>query len=153
MDIFFKDGVNVKERSLELGGECFKDFVRVNCPHRLTCRYADLEKKKHCIGYLFDYRHQDGASMVVLKCVRAKKVVMVRIDNQHHSFLDDGAAELPDLVNQLQKIRCPSCDQRLFDAIVEKKLALRFKCSRDNRQLMVLLSETQADGVELPTHA
>ncbi|MEO1814552.1 MAG: hypothetical protein ABGU93_03030 [Acetobacterium sp.] len=141
MDIFFSDGINLMDMSSELRGECFKDFVRVDCPHRLTCRYADLEKKKHCVGYLFDYRHHDGASMVALKCARAKKVVMVRIDNHHHSFLELGSPELLDFESQREKIRCPNCDQRLFDAVVENKLDLRFKCSRDNRQLVVLLSE------------
>ncbi len=34
--------------SSELRGECFKDFIRVDCPHRMSCRYADLHKKKHC---------------------------------------------------------------------------------------------------------
>lgn len=128
---------------------CFKDFVRVDCPHRLTCRYADLEKKKHCVGYLFDYRHHDGASMVTLKCARAKKVVMVRIDNHHHAFLESGSPELLDFASQHQKIRCPNCDQRLFDAVVENKLDLRFKCSRDNRQLVVLLSENHDSEPEL----
>jgi len=149
LDIFFNDGVSLKDVSSELRGECFKDFVRVDCPHRLTCRYADLEKRKHCVGYLFDYRHHDGASMVALKCARSKKVVMVRIDNHHHSFLEDGAPELLDFANQRQKIRCPNCDQRLFDAVVETKLDLRFKCFRDNRQLVVLLSETDEPEPDL----
>lgn len=149
MDIFFSDGINLMDVSSERGGECFKDFVRVDCPHRLTCRYADLEKKKHCVGYLFDYRHHDGASMVALKCARAKKVVMVRIDNHHHSFLESGSPELLDFASQHQKIRCPNCDQRLFDAVVENKLDLRFKCSRDNRQLVVLLSENHDSEPEL----
>lgn len=145
MDIFFNDGINLKDVSSVLRSECFKDFSRVDCPHRLTCRYANLHKKKRCIGYLFDYRHCDGTSMVVLKCDRAKKVVTVRIDNHYHSFLDEGSPELLDFVNQLQKIRCPSCDQRLFDAVVETKLDLRYKCPRDNQQLVVLLSG-QPDG-------
>lgn len=154
MDIFFKDGINeinLMDVSSELRGECFKDFIRVDCPHRLTCRYADLHKKKRCIGYLFDYRHYDGTSMVVLKCARAKKVVMVRIDNHHHSFINDGAPELLDFASQHRQIRCPTCDQRLFDAVVETKLDLRFKCPRDNRQLVVLLSGQQDSEPEMKT--
>lgn len=144
MEIFFSDRLNRENLSPELWADYIKDFVRVDCPHRLTCRYADLKKKKHCVGYLFDYRHDEGTSIVAFKCQRARKVVTVRIDKQHHSFLDDGAAELPDSGRQWQKIRCPHCDQRLFDAVVEKEMTIHCKCTRDHRQLLVQLLETPA---------
>lgn len=151
MNIFFNDGINLRDVSSEWLSDYFKDFVRVDCPHRLDCRYADLQKKKRCVGYLFDYRHQNGASMVAIKCAKAKKVVMVRIDNHHHSFLEPGAPELLDFENQHEKIRCPNCEQRLFDAVVETKLDLRFKCARDNQQLIVLLSAQLDSEPEVKT--
>jgi hypothetical protein len=56
--------------------------------------------------------------MVALKCARAKKVVMVRIDNHHHSFLELGSPELRDFENQHQKIAAPiainACLMRLW---------------------------------------
>lgn len=146
MDIFFSDGMNLMDMSPELRRECLKDFVRVDCPHRLTCRHADLQKKKHCVGYLFDYRYHDGASMVVLKCARAKKVVRVSIANHHHTYLEPESPELLEFALHHKKIRCPHCDQRLFDAVVETRLDLRIKCSRDNQQLIVLLSAEQDGG-------
>lgn len=151
MDILFADGINLKDVSSEGWQDYFKDFMRVDCPHRLTCRYADLDRKKRCVGYLFDYRQQGGASMVAIKCARAKKVVMVRIDNHQHAYLEDGAPEWQAFENQHQQIRCPHCDQRLFDAMVEKQLDLRFKCIRDQRQIIVLLSQIQAAGTEQTT--
>lgn len=155
MEVFFMSDQSTDQRSVwtdwttEQRLEYLASFEKVECPHRHTCKYADLRKKKHCYGYLFDYRHHQGESTVAFKCEKAKKMVTVRIDNHHHSFIESGAPELLEFESQLEKIRCPNCDQRLFDAVVETKLDLRIKCTRDNRQLVVLLSENHDSEPQL----
>lgn len=125
-------------------------FRKVECLYRLTCVEADLTKKKHCPGRLFDARRQSSNGVVSIKCEKTKKVLMFRLENEASTHIAEHSEEFQQLENCLEPLNCPSCGQRVFDTIPgQSQIEILIKCPRDKNAMVLMVNPEKTIALDL----
>lgn len=124
-------------------------FKKMECPHRLSCPEADLNKKKHCPGRLFNFRSHHGSGTLAIKCEKTKRIMLFKLENNRITHITEDTEEFTHLEKSLTPLNCASCDQRIFDAIaVRNRIEILIKCPRDKKEMIFLIKPEETLALE-----
>jgi hypothetical protein len=107
----------------------------VRCPHLKTCQFGEVRPKfarNRCRGVVCQVNHWEACLLMVFKCPRQAKRIMVEVKGDEIRHIIRHSSEYQEVLPRLNQLFCQECEYPVLDyCIVYGDAILDVKCRRD----------------------